>query len=68
MSRGHSQGISGSCHARAAISHDYELDLWPPLASYSVAVKNDNCEAVARKLLHTRGMHIRSDCMVAMIV
>ena len=25
MSRGQSQGISGSCHARTAISHDYEL-------------------------------------------
>ena len=43
-------------------------DLWPPLANYSVAVKNENCEAVARKPLHTRGMHIRNDCMVAMVV
>ena len=25
MSRGHSQGISGSCRARAASSHGYEL-------------------------------------------
>ena len=46
MSRGHSQGISGSCRARAANSHGYELHRRRnprPASSYSFSVAVEPC-------------------------